>query len=111
MALWAFHHDTIDNLPSADIVGICDIDENQLSDVPKHIKTYVSAKDMLDDTQIDAVIIAVNNNQHRLLTEIAAKSGKHILCEKPVALSVEDLDFMQKCCDENNVSFTVHQQR
>ncbi len=42
---------------------------------------------------------------------MAAKAGKHVLCEKPVALSLEDLDAMERCCRENGVTFTVHQQR
>jgi len=105
------HVKTLTNLAGAELIGVCDIDPQQLTGVPKHIKTYTDAADMLKDPAIDAVVIAANNDQHRKLVEAVAAAGKHVLCEKPVALSLEDLDAMEACCKSNNVTFTVHQQR
>lgn len=57
------------------------------------------------------VLIAANNNQHRELVINAAKARKDIICEKPVAMSVEDLDEMTREAEKYGVKFTVHQQR
>ena len=57
------------------------------------------------------MIIAANNNQHLDLVTKAANAKKDIICEKPVAMSVAELDEMMKAVNENGVKFTVHQQR
>lgn len=98
-------------IPGAEVYGVCDIEPEQLADLPAGIRSYTDAAEMVKEPDIDVILIAANNDQHRLLTEMAAKAGKHVLCEKPVALSLEDLDAMEQCCKENNVTFTVHQQR
>ncbi len=51
---------------------------------------YASYADLLADPRIAAVDICVPNDLHRAFVEKAAEAGKHILCEKPIALSVED---------------------
>lgn len=105
------HEKTLMTLPGAQLRAICDIEAEQLTDVPEGVDSYTEAADMMKDKEIDVVLIAANNNQHRKLTEMAAAAGKHVLCEKPVALSLEDLDAMEQCCRKNGVTFTVHQQR
>ena len=55
--------------------------------------------------------IAANNNQHHDLVCQAARAGKDIICETPVAMSVEELDDMIKVVEECGVKFTVHHQR
>jgi len=93
------------------ILGICDIDETQFAHAPADMKTYNNPAELIADKDIDVILISSNNDTHRHITEMAANAGKHVLCEKPVALSLEDLDAMTAVCKKNNVSFTVHQQR
>lgn len=54
---------------------------------------------------VDAVIVASPNYLHKDPVVIAAKHGKHVFCEKPIALSYADCDAMVKAADENNVIF------
>ncbi|MCQ5144454.1 Gfo/Idh/MocA family protein [Enterocloster bolteae] len=93
------------------VVGIADRDDTQLKDVKEGIETYTSAEALLQNQEIDVVIISANNNQHLDLVKKAAKAGKDIICEKPVAMNVAELDEMVKAVSENHVKFTVHQQR
>ncbi|MCH1627986.1 Gfo/Idh/MocA family protein [Ferdinandcohnia quinoae] len=70
--------------------------------IPKFYNTY---EDLLDDPEIDAVYIPLPNQLHKKWTIEAAKRGKHVLCEKPAALSVEEIKEMVAVCRENNVVF------
>jgi len=44
----------------------------------------------LADPELDAVFIALPNTMHRTYTEAAARAGKHVLCEKPMAMTEQD---------------------
>jgi predicted dehydrogenase len=63
------------------------------------------------NSEINTVIIAVPNHLHKEAVMKAAKANKHIICEKPVAMSVDEFDEMIKVVDECGVRLTVHQQR
>lgn len=54
---------------------------------------------------VDAVIVATPNYLHKEPVVLAAKHGKHIFCEKPIALSYADCDAMVKAADEAGVIF------
>ena len=105
------HETMLTQMDGIQVVGICDIQPNQLKDVKEGIIRYHSAEEMLANPDIQVVIIAANNNQHLDLVTKAANAKKDIICEKPVAMSVAELDKMMKAVNENGVKFTVHQQR
>ena len=105
------HLQMLSEMDGAQVTAVCDIDSEPLENVPESIKTYTNALAMFQDKNVDVVLIAANNDQHKHLVIEAARAGKHVLCEKPVALSVSDLDEMEAACKEAGVTFTVHQQR
>jgi predicted dehydrogenase len=51
-----------------------------------------SAEDVISDAAVDAVVIATRHGSHARLARAALEAGKHVFCEKPLALSVEELD-------------------
>lgn len=99
------------NFPGIRLMGFSDIDPKQLEDVAPGLKRYQSNEELLADPEVDVVIIAANNNQHHKLVCQAARAGKDIICEKPVAMTVAELDDMIRVVEECGVRFTVHQQR
>ncbi len=105
------HETMLTRLDGYKVVGISDIDKKQLEDVKEGIKRYESNEEMFEDPEVDVVLIAANNNQHHDLVIQAARAGKDIICEKPVAMNLEELDDMVKVVDECGVNFTVHHQR
>ena len=50
-------------------------------------KVYTDLNDLINDKQIEAVYIASPNSCHEWQSEILLKGGKHVICEKPIALS------------------------
>ena len=106
------HEIKIAQTKGMELVGICDIDESRMNDssTPGVIK-YTDADRLLENNEIDTVLIVVENHKHREMVEKAARAGKNIICEKPVALSVKEFDEMVQICKECEVDFTIHHQR
>lgn len=71
-------------------------------ELPKN-KCYASYAAMLADPEIDAVYVALMNDRHCELTVQAAEAGKHILCEKPLAMNLTEVKAMQEACRTNKV--------
>jgi len=59
------------------------------------------------ESGIDAVYIALPNHLHREYTERAAKKGVHVLCEKPMAVTVRDAEAMIRACDRAGVNLMI----
>ena len=64
---------------------------------------YGSYQEMLDAPDIDAVYISLPNSLHAQWCVQAAAAGKHILCEKPLALSTEEVDQIDTAVRQHNV--------
>jgi predicted dehydrogenase len=58
---------------------------------------------------IDVLDICVPTHLHREMTEAAAKAGKHVICEKPIALTLEDAKAMIEICSSQNVRLFIAQ--
>lgn len=105
------HETMLTQMDGIRLIGFSDIDPKQLDDVKEGLKRYSSNEELIHDPQVQVVLIAANNNQHHDLVIQAARAGKNIICEKPVAMNVEELDDMIRVVKECNVKFTVHHQR
>lgn len=66
-------------------------------------KAYGSYEELLSDDEIDAVYIPLPNHLHKDWTIRAAQAGKHVLCEKPIALTSDEAVEMVQACQEAGV--------
>ena len=66
-------------------------------------KAYGSYDELLADKEVQAVYIPLPNNLHLPWVKAALKSGKHVLCEKPLALNADEAREMYACAKENGV--------
>ena len=105
--------DMMNTFEEIELVAVADTNPDQLKDAPSGVKTYGSIDEMLADKEleIDVVMGATPNPSHPEMVKKAAAAGKHVICEKPAAMSVAEFDEMVEACKKAGVLFTVHQQR
>jgi predicted dehydrogenase len=70
-------------------------------------RSYAQWQDLVRDRDLDAVYIATPVHLHAEQTIAAAASGKHVLCEKPMAMNAAECDLMIDACRANQVSLGV----
>jgi predicted dehydrogenase len=95
----------VTRLPGAELVVIADEDEERGRTAADTFGTEWIAdyRDALARDDIDAVIICSENVHHKEMTVAAAEAKKHVLCEKPLATTVEDAQAMIDACKANGV--------
>lgn len=107
-----YHAECLNKTDSIELKGIYDIASDRIELAKKeNIHTYNSEQEFLSDKEIDIVLVAVPNNFHKDICISAMKANKNVICEKPVAMSSKELIEMMDIAKENNVIFTVNQNR
>ena len=90
----------------AEVTALCDPSLEALSEAShasQVTRTYADPYALLKDAPVDAVIIATPNRYHHDLAVAAAKSGRHVLCEKPLAMNVEQAEAMLVAAEHAHV--------
>ncbi|MEA3400265.1 MAG: Gfo/Idh/MocA family oxidoreductase [Armatimonadota bacterium] len=93
-------------------VAVCDIDEEaarraaEAHDVPA---VYTDWGDLLGDEAVDAVSVLLPHHLHRDAAVAAAEAGKHVLCEKPMAVSLQEADDMIAAAEAAGVVLMIAQ--
>lgn len=104
-------HNQIDN---ASLVAVCDIDEEKAKKIGEqfNVPYYTDMDEMMQKESIDVVSVLTESGYHAKHVINLAKYGKHIVVEKPMALTLDDADAMIRACDENSCKlFVVKQNR
>ena len=95
-----------------ELLGVYDIKEerNALAR-SRGIHAYASLDEVLADPRVDIVTVAIPNDDHEDTVIRSLMAGKHVICEKPVALSLASLDRMIAAAKKSGKLFTTHQNR
>src|SRR5690606_15272927 len=72
-----------------------------------NIYNYKNMHELANNPAIDVVYVVTPTGTHRQFTEIAANAGKHVWCEKPMAMTVQECQSMINACKKNKVQLTI----
>ena len=107
-----YHFKKIFKPSSIKFYAAYDINKNRLEKaVNDGLVAYDNLDEMLNDEKVDVVLVSTPNDSHRDMAIKAMEKGKHVICEKPVALNCEELKSLISESEKRNVLFTVHQNR
>ena len=95
---------------SAELVAVCDLDEGRARAAAERFGAtgvFTCAEKMLAEADLDAVSVATPDAAHADLAIACAKAGKHVMCEKPLATTVEECEAMIAAAAEAGVHLMV----
>lgn len=101
------HLEAYREIDGVNVVAGVDINHDRLSSIRSRygLRPYNRVSEMLQQEQLDAVCILTPATTHRGITEECARAGVHILCEKPIAVTLADADAMSRVCKQYGVKF------
>lgn len=106
------YRDRIKENNYCELAAVCDTKKEKLGNLNKDIKTYSDFTDLVKDTDIDVVVVATPNHLHKEMTIAALKANKHVICEKPMALTTKDAKAMVLASQKTDKKlFVVKQNR
>lgn len=109
--LWGEMHALIySSTEGVNFEAVCDINEERAKEIAKKYgvkKWYTRYQDIVDDPDVKALTIATPDFAHKEPAIYAAKMGKHILMEKPLATTVEDAVAINEAVEKAGIIFMV----
>ena len=113
----------VENKETSELVAACDVKLDlaiakkneyieKLNEGKVNVSVYENYKEMLDKEDIDVVTIATESGYHAEIAIYCMNKGKHVIVEKPMAMSIDDANEMIEVAKKNNVKLSVaHQNR
>lgn len=101
-----------DHAENSELVALVSDDPTKRDELGKKYEiqrtySYEEYEECLNSGEVDAVYIALPNHLHREYTVRAAKAGVHVLCEKPMAITVDECEAMIQAAKDNNVKLMI----
>lgn len=102
-----FHAKGVVHSKGGELIAFCDLDETRVTRLADEykVKAYRSLDEMLRDPRIDVVNVALPNHLHYNAVMACAAAGKHVLTEKPPAMTLRETDAMVAACRKAGVKF------
>jgi len=101
----------VDKVAGVELVAVADVRAQALEIFQKEndsVRTYDSIAQMCSSDKVDAVWIATPTEFHAEHVIVALEHGKHVICEKPMALSLDDCDRMIEAAEKNRLILLMH---
>ncbi len=98
------------NIPEAELISICGLNISDAESLAERFNVPIVTTDygpLLTNPRIDAVLVASSTNTHVEICQAAAKAGKHIFCEKPIALNLQQIDETLAIVEAAGVKFQI----
>ena len=106
-----WHRETITRIDNLRVCGSFDIKPARQQFAQEHgIAPYASFEALLADPKVDIVLCATPNDVHREVVIRSLEAGKNVVCEKPMAASLEECDEMLRARDESGkkLNFSIY---
>lgn len=105
----SMHASVYSLLPDVKIAGIADIRGEKAKSLATKFKTipYFDPDQLINKPDVTLIDVCLPTHLHKEYVIKAANAGKDVICEKPIALNVEDANEMIEVCKKNNVRFAV----
>jgi predicted dehydrogenase len=104
----------IDATPGLTLRAVCDLNPQRLEQAQKdfaYAKVYASTGELARDPDVDVVIVATSPNTHAELCLQMMAAGKHVVCEKPLALNQKETAALIEMAEKEKVHLSCHQNR
>lgn len=106
------HMPALKKLPDVEMVAFCDIIVERAEKAAKEFgiegaKVYEDYKELLKDKTIDVVHVLTPNREHSFITVDALESGKHVMCEKPMAINTAEAQKMINAANRTGKKLTI----
>lgn len=103
------HATAIENIEKANLVAVCDRVPELMEPYKKKygVKTYTELGEMLTDESIDIINICTPSGTHAFIAEQVAAAKKHIILEKPIAMTIEETNRIIDAAEENEVKLAI----
>lgn len=98
------------SIPHARLIAVADPVEETAQKASQELELdsyYLNYQEALQDERVDAVIVVSPTVYHKEIVVAAAQAEKHILCEKPMAMTVAECDEMLKAVEEHQVKLQI----
>lgn len=95
------HFIGLERTPEAKLVAVCDADQERAEEYGAKygVTAYTDYGQLLANPDIDVVCLCTPSGMHAEQTILAAEAGKHIVCEKPMAIQLHDVERVIEACD------------
>ena len=106
------HMPALKKLPNVEMVAFCDVVEERAVKAKADFgtpdaKAYTDYKKLLEDKTIDVVHVCTPNRSHSFITVDALESGKHVMCEKPMAINTAEAEKMLDAAKRTGKKLTI----
>ena len=98
------------NIPDVELLSICSLNRPGAESIAEQYNIPMLTTDyntLLADANIDAVLVTSSTDTHVEISQAAAKAGKHIFCEKPIAFDLKQIDKTLAIVEDAGVKFQI----
>jgi D-apiose dehydrogenase len=106
------HLNAWNQIDGVKLAAVCDADKSKAAAAQQKFgvpSAYADAAEMLQTEKLDFVDVAAGVAGHRPLVELAAKFGVPVICQKPMAATLDDARAMVAACEAAGIPFMVHE--
>ena len=110
---WELHAAPLQKFPDYRLVAACDQSQARLDQAAQAfgVRTYRDAHKLIEDPEVQLVVVAAPSNLHASLAIAALEAGKHVLVEKPMAITLADAEAMVAAAERSGQLLTVFHNR